>query len=83
MLLSSVMCVKPLRHRNVNIKLYINQNYSSGIHFAKELNKIYLNNIIKKKTGGTSLSGSRVTVIGRLYRETDTVLKKLLILIKY
>ena len=24
-----------------------------------------------------------VTVIGRLYRETDTVLKKLLILIKY
>ena len=26
---------------------------------------------------------SRVTVIGRLYRETDTVLKKLLILIKY
>ena len=28
-------------------------------------------------------SGSRVTVIGRLYRETDTVLKKLLILIKY
>jgi hypothetical protein len=49
MLLSAVMCVKPLRHRNVNIKLYINQNYSSGIHFAKELNKIYLNNIIKKK----------------------------------
>ena len=25
----------------------------------------------------------KVTVIGRLYRETDTVLKKLLILIKY
>ena len=43
----------------------------------------YLNNSIKKKTAGTCLSGSRVTVIGRLYRETDTVLKKLLILIKY
>jgi hypothetical protein len=27
--------------------------------------------------------GHGVTVIGRLYRETDTVLKKLLILIKY
>ena len=46
MLLSAVMCAKPLRPRNVNIKLYKSNlreyNYSSGIHFAKELNKIYL-----------------------------------------
>jgi hypothetical protein len=27
MLLSVVMCAKPLCHRNVNIKLYINQIY--------------------------------------------------------
>jgi hypothetical protein len=27
MLLSAVMCAKPLRHRNVNIKLYMNQIY--------------------------------------------------------
>jgi hypothetical protein len=27
MLLSAVMCAKPLRHRNVNIKLYIDQIY--------------------------------------------------------
>ena len=27
MLLSAVMCAKPLRPRNVNIKLYINQIY--------------------------------------------------------
>jgi hypothetical protein len=47
MLLSAVMCAKPLRHRNVNTKLYINQIYvNTIIHFAKELNKIYL---LKKK----------------------------------
>jgi hypothetical protein len=31
MLLSVVMCAKPLRHRNVNIKLYINQIYVNTI----------------------------------------------------
>jgi hypothetical protein len=31
MLLSTVMCAKPLRHRNVNIKLYINQIYVNTI----------------------------------------------------
>jgi hypothetical protein len=31
MLLSAVMCAKPLRHRNVNIKLYINQIYVNTI----------------------------------------------------
>ena len=57
MLLSAVMCAKPLCHRNVNIKLYINQIYvNTIIHreftFAKEPNKIYLLNkkkIIKSK----------------------------------
>ena len=41
------------------------------------------NNIIKKKLVERVKVGHGVTVIGRLYRETDTVLKKLLILIKY
>ena len=31
MLLSAVMCAKPLCHRNVNIKLYINQIYANTI----------------------------------------------------
>ena len=31
MLLSAVMCARPLRHRNVNIKLYINQIYVNTI----------------------------------------------------
>ena len=31
MLLYAVMCTKPLRHRNVNIKLYINQIYVNTI----------------------------------------------------
>ena len=31
MLLSAVMCAKPLRDRNVNIKLYINQIYVNTI----------------------------------------------------
>jgi hypothetical protein len=31
MLLSAVMCAKPLRHRNVNIKLYVNQIYVNTI----------------------------------------------------
>ena len=31
MLLSAVMCAKPLRQRNVNIKLYINQIYVNTI----------------------------------------------------
>ena len=31
LLLSTVMCAKPLRHRNVNIKLYINQIYVNTI----------------------------------------------------
>jgi hypothetical protein len=47
MLLSAVMCAKPLCHRNVNIKLYINQIYvNTIIHreftLRKKLNKIYL-----------------------------------------
>ena len=29
--ISAVMCAKPLRHRNVNIKLYINQIYVNTI----------------------------------------------------
>ena len=87
MLLSAIMCAKPLRHCNVNIKLYINQIYvNTIIHreftFAKELNKIYLNNIIKKKLVERANVGRR-SLIGRLYREAETVLKKLLILIKY
>ena len=35
MLLSAVMCAKPLRHRNVNIKLYINQIYVNTIIHRK------------------------------------------------
>ena len=35
-----------------------------------------LNNLIKKKTAEVCYSGSPVTVIGPLFRETDTVLKK-------
>jgi hypothetical protein len=31
MLLSAVMCAKPLWHRNINIKLYINQIYVNTI----------------------------------------------------
>jgi hypothetical protein len=31
MLLSSVMCAKPLHHPNVNINLYINQIYVNTI----------------------------------------------------
>ena len=34
-LLSAVMCAKPLRHRNVNIKLYINQIYVNTIIHRK------------------------------------------------
>ena len=47
MLLSAVMCAKPLRHRNVNIKLYINQIYVNTI-IQRE--KIYL--LKKKKVKG-------------------------------
>jgi hypothetical protein len=35
MLLSAVMCAKPLRHRNVNIKLYINQIYANTIIYQE------------------------------------------------
>jgi hypothetical protein len=39
MLLSAVMCAKPLRHRNVNIKLYINQIYVNTIHNSQKVQK--------------------------------------------
>jgi hypothetical protein len=43
MLLSAVMCTKPLRHRNVNIKLYINQIYvNTIIHSHMVLSIIFL-----------------------------------------
>ena len=47
MLLSAVMCAKPLRHRNVNIKLYINQIYvNTIIHKIKKQRKLYVSFII-------------------------------------
>ena len=58
MLLSAVICAKPLRHRNVNIKLYINQIYvNTIIHreftLRKSQIKIYLLKKIIKSKGTT------------------------------
>ena len=50
MLLSAVMCAKPLRHRNVNIKLYINQIYlNTIIHREFTLRKSYIKIFVKEK----------------------------------
>ena len=48
MLLSAVMCAKPLRHRNVNIKLYINQIYLNTIIHAGVLRLFLRLHAIKK-----------------------------------
>jgi hypothetical protein len=55
-----------------------NDAYSKGTYAL--LKNIIKKNLLERANLG---HGSQVTVIGRLYRETDTVLKKLLILIKY
>jgi hypothetical protein len=50
MLLSTVMCAKPIRHRNVNIKLYINQIYfNTIIHREFILRKSKKNIFVKEK----------------------------------
>ena len=48
MLLSAVMCAKPLRHHNVNIKLYM------------YINQIYVNTIIHREF---TLRKSQITYI--------------------
>ena len=47
MLLSAVMCAKPLRHRNFNIKLYINQIYVKGQMTQKIIFSILFDLVIK------------------------------------
>ena len=60
MLLSAVMCAKPLRHRNVNIKLYINQIYVNKLFIGKSLCERAKYNIFvkekekEKKSKGTT-----------------------------
>jgi hypothetical protein len=50
MLLSAVMCAKPLRHRNVNIKLYISQIYvNTNIHREFTLRKSQIKYICERK----------------------------------
>jgi hypothetical protein len=58
----------------------LNQSSNQDAHLVIIL--VQDKNTSLKLTVGVWVTGL-VTVIGRLYRETDTVLKKLLILIKY
>jgi hypothetical protein len=55
MLLSAVMCAKPLRHRNVNIKLYINQATKKKISTSDYLRNEFIGHV---NTSELSISSS-------------------------
>jgi hypothetical protein len=74
MLLSPVMCAKPLRHRNVNNKLYINQIYVNAIIHREFtlLNKIYL---LKKKKIRTSKGTTKNRKFRCAYMSNELIFK--------
>jgi hypothetical protein len=64
--------------------IYLCSTLEKGVHNIDDFKMLRscFRTLIRKNCCN-ELIWSRITVIGRLYRETDTVLKKLLILIKY
>ena len=67
----------------IGVKCYEGQRSVTFLYWHQTFKlEMLLNNIIKKKLLEHAIVGHR-SLIGRLYRETDTVLKKLLMLIKY